>query len=699
MNISVIARLVIFVLPGLLTACGGGGGAPAGGGGTPLVTLGAVTPLFPVHGENWNDYVEGDNATATDSVCQTSGAPCVHGGERRVMEATGQSSCTGLTAADDLGAFNWVCDDSTNPVQFVSSGLAHNRGLSDLIDFSSAAFKPNKVTVSLNGVAWGATPSSATWWSNSVANVTSGTLSTQSTIYLVSSEPGFNFSITTDKVALLIQPGLTLTGAIGSPAIAALSQHYLWIEGNIGSSGNTADHGVSLTGTSYTRLQRLSVSGRNDGVHLESASNNTLSDVTASDNGTGIYLYMADNNTLSGVTASNNNTGVYLYYASNNTLTGVAVSNNVYGNGYGVYLFSANYNTLNGVTASNNGSGVNVSYANNNILNGVTASNNSSGVSVSYANNNILRGVTVNNNTFGTYLDNASNNTLSSMTASNNGNSGVYLFTASNNNTFSGVTASNNNTGVYIFNATNSNNTFSDVTASNNNTGVFLNNVLTTFSGALKVGANLTDCEINAVVDDQCATVGASAVVTQGITLADSFVGKVTVDDAANTSDTDGAAVYPVSPAALAAFDWLHADNFYRAWGKDGSANFPNVDQRGQWANGNGRLWDWSLRDTDTVNKAVYSTLPTGDDTLTQTWFDNSTSTYLRNAVEIPADGIGNDNGLCESNETCLFTPNIGSYQGSGNLVSAGSFTDSTTGGLTGITLLQFETNGEANQP
>jgi len=52
---------------------------------------------------------------------------------------------------------------------------------------------------------------------------------------------------------------------------------------------------------------------------------------------------------------------------------------------------------------------------------------------------------------------------------------------------------------------------------------------------------------------------------------------------------------------------------------------------------------------------------------------------------------VGNDNGLCESDETCLFMPNIGSYQGHGALVSAGAFTD---GELIGITLMRYEING-----
>lgn len=57
----------------------------------------------------------------------------------------------------------------------------------------------------------------------------------------------------------------------------------------------------------------------------------------------------------------------------------------------------------------------------------------------------------------------------------------------------------------------------------------------------------------------------------------------------------------------------------------------------------------------------------------------------------VPADHLDNDNGLCESGETCLFLPNIGTYQGHGDLESAGSFVGDA---LTGITLLRYSTNG-----
>jgi len=83
--------------------------------------------------------------------------------------------------------------------------------------------------------------------------------------------------------------------------------------------------------------------------------------------------------------------------------------------------------------------------------------------------------------------------------------------------------------------------------------------------------------------------------------------------------------------------------------------------------------------------------LPDGSATLEHSFIGGGgANTFLQHAIEI-ADGIGNNNLLCESHETCLYTPNIGSYQGHGTLISAGTFTDGT---LTGITLMRYGSNG-----
>jgi hypothetical protein len=81
-----------------------------------LSTL-TVVPVFPNHGANWNDYVEG----TADTSCTTVSlgiAACTHGGERKKVVLTGLDSCTGLSLADHLSGFNWQCDASSGTATF-----------------------------------------------------------------------------------------------------------------------------------------------------------------------------------------------------------------------------------------------------------------------------------------------------------------------------------------------------------------------------------------------------------------------------------------------------------------------------------------------------------------------------------------------------------------------------------------------------
>jgi parallel beta-helix repeat protein len=613
--------------------------------------LDPVAALFPNNGANWNDYVKGNDwkaATDTPNIpCDVlNDTACVHGGELRVVVATGKSSCTGLTAADDLGAFNWVCDvdATTGTARLISTKLVDGKNLSDLIDFTgSGSFKPNKVTVYSDGSAWNETPSTA-WWTNTVEiNNSGGDLIAPSTIYLVTSNPAAAFTFWADKAALVIKPGVTITGPkTGADVIMSSNFSHLWLEGSIDASGD--NYGVNLDTPRFSMMRKLEVdNGLSGGVRLSTAVNSTLMGVTASNTGgTGITFINCMNNTIKDVTASNNSIGVIL---------------------------GGTKNVITGMMASNNVTGINLNLAYNNTIAGVTASNNSTGVNIA----------------------NSTNNIITSMTASNNSSMGVTLFPASNN-TLAGVTASNNNLGVYLRTALN--NTLADVASSNNATGVYLySSSNNTFTGSLKIGSNSTNCTVSGGTNPGLVAGTCAANNDSTITLANAFVGKVTGDDMANASDATGTASFPADPAV---FDWGHFANSHRGWGKDDGIAFPSTGQKGQWTTGAGRIWDWSLLTTDTFNRNVLS-LPTGDNTMTHTWNDATPpTTFLRNAVEIAGDGIGNDNGLCESDETCLFTPNIGSYQGSGDMVSAGSFTG---GALTGITLMKFATNGETAQP
>lgn len=732
---SLLHTSILLLLSFVLVACFGGGGG--GEGGTITYTISKVSPLYGANGFDWNDYVVDDGATfaqATGTACYAdTDTACLHGGEMRMVEITGLSSCTGITASDTLGAFDWICDNSTGTVRVISSGLASGYGLSDLVDFALISWKENSLTIYKDGVEIGTT-TPAVWWTNTVNSIaTGGVLGIEGEIWVIPSNITAGYTLGADKMALVAAPGVVINGPDGgdfSNVISASGKDFLWLEGmEIDAAGDSA--GVEWQTVRFSVMRDIVVENADTGqgqygIQLVSSSSNSLSNITANNNGgLGIYLFGSSGNTLSQVTANNNGYGVYLYESSGNTFSQVSTSNS---DSSGVHLSgTSNNNTLSQVTASNNGEyGLHIS-SSNNTLSGVTASNSFTGLILGSSNK--VSNVTAGNNHTGILVSYGANNMLSNITASNNSLEGIYL-NRGTNNFLLGVTASNNQIGIFLEQATG--NTFSGVTASNNNTGIDLSDSSQNyFTEDLQVGTNWSDCYVsnptttltNPGIDDDanpadqgndtvhnglCIQEGTSdfgAAVT-GITLGSSFVAKDYQDDSANTSDTDGNAV--ITDFALS-FDWVNFENPYRLWGKEGSA-FPSETNRGMigctdkvytnqtdcetnfeaWA-AYARIWDWSLLATDTVIKDLLP-LPTGNDTLTHTWSDASTSTFLRNAVEIQGDDIGNDNTLCETNETCLYTPNMGSYQGHGNLISAGSI--GTGGTLENIILMKYETNG-----
>ncbi|MDH5571479.1 MAG: right-handed parallel beta-helix repeat-containing protein, partial [Gammaproteobacteria bacterium] len=495
--------------------------------------------------------------------------------------------------------------------------------------------------------------------------------------------------------------------------------------------------GIFLRESLYSKITDITVTNNEGGLWILSGTGHTLSNITASNSSTGgisitgsshliSNVYTSDNS-FGGISIGGSNHTVSNIYASNNAYRGVSLSltdstlsniNVHYSSEYGLYLNDASSNVFSGVTVGNSViGGVRLEPASvNNIFSDVRTSNNATGISLIRVSDNIFSGVITSNNGYGIRLIDATNNVFQDITANQN-STGIFLdnnIASTENNTLTGITASNNSFAGISNEATY--NTLANVTASNNDTGLFLWNSSNSYvTGVLKVGNNSTkDCSVTdslGLVDTTCANNGTSdAALTTDITTASSFVAKITTDETMNTSDTNGAATIT---DIIAPFDWFGFENNYRTWGKDGGA-FPDAGNQlslgcsgiasastytnqadcevnaGTW-NGDARIWDWSLQAVDTVIKDALS-LPTGYDVLTHTWSDISTSTFLRNAVEIKDDGNGNDNFLCETNESCLYTPNTGSYQGHGNLISAGSI--GTGGTLENITLMKYETNG-----
>jgi hypothetical protein len=73
-----------------------------------------------------------------------------------------------------------------------------------------------------------------------------------------------------------------------------------------------------------------------------------------------------------------------------------------------------------------------------------------------------------------------------------------------------------------------------------------------------------------------------------------------------------------------------------------------------------------------------------------------NSKTYLKNAIELLGYAGGNENGLCETGEICLYSPNYGAYQGEGDFatVSCNFVNGAGAGTVSGVTIYAYPTNG-----
>lgn len=118
---------------------------------------------------------------------------------------------------------------------------------------------------------------------------------------------------------------------------------------------------------------------------------------------------------------------------------------------------------------------------------------------------------------------------------------------------------------------------------------------------------------------------------------------------------------------------------------------------RGTWT-GDAQVFDWSLTSAP-LPTGIYGVLESPElvtivpAVLTHTWANppGATTSFVRHAYELPG-AAGADDGLCTTLDTCLYTPNLGAYQGHGALTGVGSFSFPALGGT--VTLQRYTING-----
>lgn len=696
-----------------------------------------VRPMYPLNGANWNDYVANARGpavlTAADEPCTppSSAVPlvppdCGHGGELRAATVPGLTSCVGVSVSDALNAFEWRCSDAGGDVFVYSTALRNETRLSSLIN--EDGWLENRIEIS---TPIGVLPSDpATWWSNPVrpvpVNNGSGTelLDEAGVIYFSSGDLMTDgYRLTGDGAAFVLSEGsqVLFSGTGLGPLLRASGVDFLWFEADwqANNAGTRANSGLSLVSSYYSTIRHMV--GREsavEGISVLFGGYNRIEDVrlerAATNEGSGLLVTTSNFNRVRRLRVRGHRESLYLRTANRNSLSEVQIDSS--GN-YALLLFGSHGNV----------------YANVRVANPQTYGMDTYRTELSYG--TVMSRVLVTGAGWdGLNNDQGQNGTYTHLLLANNGDHGLYLGrsnTARNNVYNSMVAVNNGDEGVRVASTTDSDNVLSNVVSYGNDGGLYVNGNATLFRENLLIGGNLRNtCVVpNAsagLENGSCDTRnGSDAVVRDGIELNTSFVGKSLVADAVNSA---GVTDLPASSIA----DAFAFENDARLWARSGG-RFPALDQHGRCVSSTTcSVWDWRLRASDTYllnrsgmvpgdNSPFVADGPCpaavqGDRTLTDqngleihgdgVGNDNfvceidesceAPNTFLSSALELIDDDVGDDDGLCESEEACLYAPNIGYYQGSGDYTRTTCVFQDGIGpnAVAGVTMYAHPVNG-----
>lgn len=665
----------------------------------------SVEPLLANY-PNWGEY-------------QAAYPNSQHGGEAKKVVATGQHTCTGLSMEDNLGAFEWTCDDSTDPVQFHSKTLKDGKGLRDLIDVATPGFKNMKVTLSDdNGTV--AESNLATWWSNTVEALPDSTSAPQTLVdngkvYFQDGNvtESLGYVIYGNGISIALMGATTVTASTNIPNNCTVNNNRCLFYINFGTS-RTWIEGGTLRGAANTNVL-IFASGLlsiGDPVHhhiadmkLENCSPQIF------DEGCLTLYYVADSKFKDIEITESDNSGLGLIdrtmsnyfeniHTHSNTGHGINFSSFAGGNvGYGnIFVNTKSMNNGGyGIRNGNNDGNSNV------LMNVIAANNGGMGISMGYYNNRVINAVVANNGSNGIHTENSDclNCRFQNITAINNDGNGVYLEHGGNhsvhgllaiNNSGSGLVVNKSNTSLHNIVATDNSSFAASITGDSDNN---------TFTGHFYEGNNSDgSCELFTSgsapgLNTSCqATDASTSVLTSSYSGVSDIVGDVGSDSTNGSPGVDSSG--SVSYGSIS--DWLNFDNFYRAFGQP-NTSFPSFNNRGWCDAGNCQVWDWSVP-TGSSLLNINGTFNNGDPCPASVHgniaLNSNYGYFLKNAFEVLKDGIGNDDGLCHSGEACIFSPNIGAYQGHGDPTQKSCVfnDDSGTASVTGVTMYAYPNNG-----
>lgn len=620
-----------------------------------VICLGAVEPRFP-SASNWMDYVK---ATDTTKPCEGNEPgnyyACLHGGEKRTLPLPGITSCTGITAADELGAFEWVCDASASPVRVRSIALQPDKGLTDLIDFQGTppALRPNRVVVTIT--AGTLRSPSTVWWSNPLVVTTKGeTLDVAGTIYVATRSVVGQYTTTAPKVALAMAPGTNVSftpATCNGGAIIRLQEPFSWFEGRTTVVGQSCLHGVVADATSSV-ISRSEIQASRNAVWVTGSKLLVRSTAVRGAleagvrSGDGLLLgagSVAKRVWLSG--GGSPGTGIRMH----------ALVVDAVATGYTVGLKTESGVAVNVITAGNI-SGVLSPWGDSTLLNSTIANNSERGVDIPF--NGTLRAA-------------------ANLLVMNNQKEGIYC-------------GRGDRTGLRALSTT-----------------------VIGYNGDLGFNCEGTQVDGRLVIADNAVGQCTGSLCSQ-FTIGPGRLGD------GNFFVTPGMNPVGTPNSAINFFRGAGGDPFpstIQHWGAFPAGDYPGTGRGACYTpdiateSGNCLLWDFTMKSGSPVLN-INAAPRAPNSFLEHTWSvsasnDNDcairapgskfasvntcVSRHLKFTYELVGDEVGNDNGLCESNETCVFSPNAGAYQGEGALGDAQVFSNSE---FEKITLLRFARNG-----
>lgn len=651
-----------------------------------LVPTLVVEKVYPINGAGWLKFISGSSGTnfydRDDVACAGTETgsinACIHGGDKLKVVVTGYSSCDNLSMQDSLGVFIWSCLAGTGQVIFYSTGFNENKGMSDLIDFTGSDWLAMKVSF-YESTVLKKQSASAKWWSNianpivilpdsSASMQTISGFSVGTILVLNSNHSSHGYAIDQDSVAIVIKPGSTLSlnaavaqncqwqiGEIGTPNAKTLfcigNQKYLWIEGAINDPGHVSDPFIDFVDIKFSQLNKITVTQGADGNVLYSSNSN--------------------NNRFFNLKIQNSNggwAGLDLYNSSYNYFYDIIMANSTAAN-YPFLVFNggSDYNVFSKGTFSQSDDDTIVIYGDNNIVSDIVSTA-ASRVDVGGNKNTATHistyamdeaGVAIEPAFAGTASFNTVNQTLEVENAF-----GFWMLNSTNSlvSQTAVFTTFPHSPGYYL-----------DTTSDNK----FTYNLLMSSS----VHAN--NCSVSGgsnqgLVDGTCANQGLSDAVKTNydqMVVVSPMKAAIGVNDTLNASD-DGSG----TAVANTITDFLNFENRFRAWAKTGDVGrcagtdtciivdlrLKATDTTFRNTSGNGLNQNAAFVAGATCPAAVH-----GNQSLTDQ--SDTPRTFLVNALEIIQDGLGNDNGLCESGEECIYSPNFGAYQGHGDYKAAGT--------------------------